>query len=368
LQSGLSHGQQVTEIVGYFPYSPGSNPYQWLFARSLEAAGCRVLRIPPRKLLPLRFAASHDVDLLQLDWPHDWYQGRSAWTRLLKRAMYADGLRRLRGIPVVWTVHNLHAHDAPDAAYEKRMIQALVDVCDGIIVLSRASEGLLRQAYAVAPSTRVELIHHGHYIGCYPNVVSRDEARRRLGLQKSGRIVLSLGRLQPYKGLEELITTFPQVAEPGDVLLLAGRAVSSEYGRHLGERAHAASRQGIEIVIRDTLVPDDELQHYFNACDVVALPFRQVLNSGSLLLAMSFGCPVVAPRLGSIPEVACPQGWFGYDGADPDGLHSALRAALGGRDLTGLRAAVMEFTEGRYDWREIGRKTVNLYSSILRHR
>jgi glycosyltransferase involved in cell wall biosynthesis len=177
--------------------------------------------------------------------------------------------------------------------------------------------------------------------------------------------VLSLGRLQPYKGLEELIAAFPQVAGPGDVLLLAGRAVDSDYARVLERLATATARPGIGILVRDTLVPEDELQLYFNASDVVALPFRQVLNSGSLLLAMSFGCPVVAPRLGSIPEVACPRGWFDYEAADPDGLRRALNVALEGRDLAALRSDVIKFTESRYDWREIGRKAANLYSSIL---
>ena len=118
-------------------------------------------------------------------------------------------------------------------------------------------------------------------------------------------------------------------------------------------------------MIRDTLVPDEELQLYFNACDLVALPFRQVLNSGSLLLAMSFGCPVVAPRLGSIPEVACPEGWFGYDAANPDGLRSALRAALAARSRRAARgSARLHGTTATTGGRSAA-EARNLYSAIL---
>jgi glycosyltransferase involved in cell wall biosynthesis len=352
--------------IGYFPYAPGENPYQRLFAQALESAGETVVRIPPRKLFPLQTAVRHPVDLLQLDWPHDWYEGRNALTRAIKQLMYRDGLRRLRRLPVVWTAHNLAAHDAADSAFERRMIQSLINACDGVIVLSRASAALLRESYSIGENARVEVIHHGHYIGCYPNGISREAARRRLGLPDDARIVLSLGRLQPYKGLEDLMHAFATIARRGDVLLLAGSVASDDYGARLRatSAAVATGRSDVRIEIRDSLVPDDELQVYFNSCDVVALPFRKVLNSGSLLLAMSFGCAVVAPRLGSIPEVACPDGWFGYDADDAAGLHAALDSALAARDRPGLRQRVLDFTASHYDWRSVGAKAAGLYREI----
>jgi beta-1,4-mannosyltransferase len=133
-----------------------------------------------------------------------------------------------------------------------------------------------------------------------------------------------------------------------------------------GRDRRALARPGVRIELTDAVVPDDELQLYFNACDVVALPFRQVLNSGSLLLAMSFGCPVVAPRLGSIPEVACPEGWHGYDPADPGGLAGALARALAAAGRAGLREHILAFTAARYDWdTRRGRRRSRLYRSIL---
>lgn len=351
--------------ISYFPYDPDDNPYQQLFAGSLEAAGCQVLRIPPRKLFPLRYAAEFGGDLLQLDWPHDWYQGRNWVTKALKQLMYRDGLRVLRTVPVVWTAHNLRGHDSSDADYERCMIQMLLDVCDGVIVLSAASAALLRTEYQVPPKTAIQVVPHGHYIGRYRNTATRAEARRQLGLEESSRVILSLGRIQPYKGLEELVTVFGRVASAGDALLLAGRAVGLEYARHLHTVISAAARPGIRIELTDAFVPDDQLQVYFNACDVVALPFRRVLNSGSLLLAMSFGCPVVAPRTGSIPEVACTDAWFSYEPEDPSGLARAIRAALSHPNLSSLRSVVLDFTRQRYDWSDVGRGAVNLYSALL---
>ena len=43
-------------------------------------------------------------------------------------------------------------------------------------------------------------------------------------------------------------------------------------------------------------VPDGEVQHYLLAADAVVLPFKEILTSGSAMLALSFGRPVVAPH------------------------------------------------------------------------
>ena len=351
--------------VGYCPFNPGANPYQRLFAGSLEQAGVLVDRVPPRKLFPLHFAAARNVKLLQLDWPHDWYQGRNIWAHHIKRWMYRDGLRRLRQIPVVWTAHNLHGHNATDINDERRMIQALIDVCEGIIVLSNTAEELLRQEYWLAPQTRVRVIRHGHYMDCYPNEISRVDARKRLGIADQARVVLHLGRLQPYKGLEDLIPAFADVASKSDVLLLVGKSVSSSFTDQLRIRIAEVVPDGLQVELRDGLVSDDELQVYFNACDVVALPFRRVLNTGSLLLAMSFGCPVVAPSLGSIPEVVCPGGWFEYDPNQADGLSGALHRALHHDNLQEMRHLITQYTAEHYDWGRAGIAARDLYDAIL---
>ena len=76
-------------------------------------------------------------------------------------------------------------------------------------------------------------------VGSYPNVVSRAEACRRLGLPEDAFVYLLFGALRPYKGLEELIAAFRQLADPDAVLLAAGQVWPESYGLHL--RAAAAA-------------------------------------------------------------------------------------------------------------------------------
>lgn len=356
----------MTEItVGHFPYRPGFNPYQRLFSEALEAAGVRVVRIPGRKLMGIQFALRHRTDLLHMDWPHSFYTGRNWLSTRLKRFTYARGLARLRRHPLVWTAHNLARHDAPDTPDEAAMVQRLIDCCDGIFVMSRAAEELLHRTYRVAERTRVAVIPHGHYIDAYPNAVSREAAREELALPPEARVALFLGRIRRYKGADDLVRAFRKIARGGDVLLVAGPAAEATLAGELARLARDLPA-GAEVRIEPGLVPEDRLQVYFNACDVVACPFRKVLNSGSVLLAMSFARCVVAPRLGSIPEVACPAGYFGYDAEAPDGLAAALREALDRCDLLERGEAAKAFAREKYDWPDIGRKARGVYEDILR--
>ena len=75
--------------------------------------------------------------------------------------------------------------------------------------------------------------------------------------------------------------------------------------------------------------------------------------------------PTTAVRLGSIPEVACPEGWHGYDPAETGGLGVALAGGLAAAGRAGLREHILAYTATRYDWAASGQRAVALYRSIL---
>ncbi len=60
-------------------------------------------------------------------------------------------------------------------------------------------------------------------------------------------------------------------------------------------------------------IPDDQMQVYLRAADAVVLPYRDVLSSGSAILAMTFGQPVIAPAIGCLPESLGSEGTILYD-------------------------------------------------------
>lgn len=369
--------------VGSFPYNPGFNPYQRLATEAIENAGVNIQRIAPVKWFPVQRAfATPDCDVLHFDWPHDWYSGRNLVTRVMKRAMYTRGLKTKSNKKLVWTAHNLVAHDAQDLNKEAQMLQRLISRCDGIVVMSDASERQLRRLYDVPKSTLVQKAPHGHYIDCYANEITPTEARTKMGIEANAQVFLSLGAIRPYKGHLNLIKTFGAMASAGQRLIIAGNTNDAVYRQQL--HAEVARQSSINpncrVDLHLKMIPDDELQVLFNASDICVLPFANILNSGSLLMAMSFGMPVVASNLGSIPEVAIAESSVLFspdaDNTNHNKPHDVKCNSLANAlieaaqkfdrgDRNALRKALIDRVREEYAWSHFGKSAVNLYQALL---
>jgi len=364
----------TTISVGCFPYAPGFNPYQRLITESIESAGAIVSRIPPAKWFPLHCAIAAETDILHLDWPHDWYNGKNAVIRFLKTCMYLQGLRGLRTKPVIWTAHNLIAHDSPNPKREHRMIQKLINQCQGLMVLSEASRKLLLAEYQIPKDVSIKKIYHGHYIDCYTNQITRKDARKKLGIASSEFVYLLPGTIKPYKGHVEAIDAFRSFSTESDTLLIAG---GGDYRfidelRTLAEKNTSTIRGKVKFL--PGFIADEEFQNFYNAADITVLPFRQVLNSGSLLLAMSFGSPVIAPKMGSIPEIAMAEYFFGYSpSSNSESTTANLATAMihSKHKLTQTvntqlqKKQIIEFTKDKYDWKKAGVLLRDWYIKLL---
>ena len=154
-----------------------------------------------------------------------------------------------------------------------------------------------------------------------------------------------------------LIDAFDELGRPDAHLLIAGSPEDDEMEASLQRRVE--KRDDVSAVFE--FIPNDRVQEFMNAGDVIVLPYRDIMTSGSVLLAMSFARPVVAPEMGCIPAITDDDGGFLYDPNDPEGLVNALRAAYeeGGR--------VREMGERNYcretelSWDGVGRDTVDIY-------
>jgi glycosyltransferase involved in cell wall biosynthesis len=177
-------------------------------------------------------------------------------------------------------------------------------------------------------------------------------------------MVLFLGRVRPYKGVLELIDAFRHLENSEVRLVIAGQP-------HVEDAADTIVRKiGDDSAIRFVpgFVPEEMIQVYMNACDVVALPYRDVLTSGAAVLAMSFGRACVAPRLGCLKDILSDDGAFLYDADEPDGLAGALRAAVVNRaGLPTMGAHNLQVARS-WDWEGVARQTVDVYRRTRRGR
>jgi beta-1,4-mannosyltransferase len=262
-------------------------------------------------------------DVISLDWPSLLYYFPESrlrtWVRLSRFLVLMVGLR-LRGAKIVWTAHNLYPHEGGRVLAHRIGRYIVLRLASLVGVHGAGSAKLVRQEFGVAPDKLV-LLEHGHWVGFHANTVTRQPARARLSMPQDAYVFLFIGLCKPYKNLEHLLSSH-EALQDDSLLWIVGRFQSQAYYRRVTQTAPSATAD--RLTVRNEFVQPDDLQLYLNACDAVVLPYRDILTSGAAMLALSFGRPLVAPRLGTLAEVVTEDCGVLYDPAS----HTALTTAM----------------------------------------
>ena len=340
------------------------NPYQRLLAAALRAQGVEAAVVsewPERSPLVGAWQAHGKPDVMHLHWIHD-FLGGSKGRPSRRNVLWFDWQLRLlkaRGARIVWTVHNLKGHEAGGDPREADAHRAIIERADAVILHCDHAREALIELYrpSVAAQARMHVVPHGSYVRQYDVDADSAAARAALGLPVRGTVFGFVGSIRGYKGVGELVEAFTTSGQlgPDARLLICGKPLPARIGRELEELAAADPR----IVLRLERIPEEDLSRVLRAADVVVLPFRDILTSGSAILALSHGRPVVVPALGCLPETLPAEATFFYDPDDRDALAGALHRAAGA-DLAAMGARARAWADG-LDWGPIAAETARLY-------
>jgi glycosyltransferase involved in cell wall biosynthesis len=263
---------------------------------------------------------------------------------------------------MVWTVHNVMSHESQYPWLERRFKHAFIrfGFCDSLFVHCEAVEESIIEEYNLPENIReqVHVIPHGHYLNNYKNEVSKEEARSELGLDQEETVFLYFGQICPYKGVPYLIDEFTSIEAPNIRLLVVGNPMNELIEETIPKKSAIDDR--ITTVLE--FVSDEDIQLYMNACDCVVLPYNEITTSGSAVLAISFGKPIIIPRRGCVPDQLDEKGSLIYPPDSPDGLRTALSQALDG-DLMSM-GEHNEKLARQHDWEEIAETTSQVYSRL----
>lgn len=327
------------------------NPYNATLYSALSVRGVEVKEFSRYNAFRGRW------DIVHVHWPDLLLHASDPITTLLRifyfllRLAYAKEF----GAKIFWTVHNIQPHSTKHPIVERWLWRWFLPLVDASIHLSESGRTLAMESFPRLSTKPNFVISHGHYRDCYRNDVDREQARTRLGICDGTPVIGFVGQIKLYKNVPALVRGF--LALPFDAtLLVAGKLDHAE--KELVSLVQNQSR----IVCRFEMIPEDEMQVYLNACDLTVFPYREILNSGSVILALSFDRPVLAPAKGAMAEVQKVVGceWMmTYDGALTaeilgDALQWARDAARGSHcDLSAL------------DWSLIAEKTKCAYQALL---
>jgi beta-1,4-mannosyltransferase len=333
------------------------NPYNWLLYTNVQAAGQRVIEFSWRHVVKLQVP-----DVFHVHWP-EWYALAPGWhwRKCVDFVLFHLYVRLIRmcGGKVVWTAHNAFAHDRAQTSLNVFLWETFLASVDGIIYLSWASKRQIEGSYPVLAHKESTVIQHGDYVDWIAETNAappRDlPSRESLGIPAGAKVILAFGRIRPYKGIDLLIEEFRHLGSHDTHLIVAGRVPNAELEQRILELSGSAPN--IHCILRRT--EDDELVKLLELSDLVVLPYRQITNSGSALLALSAHRAILGPRMGSLPEVQQLVGedWVRlYDGdLSRSHLLEAIRWAAAPRRPLSMKP---------FAWPDIARQTLGFYKSL----
>ncbi|MEO5995797.1 MAG: glycosyltransferase [Chitinophagaceae bacterium] len=189
--------------------------------------------------------------------------------------------------------------------HEKRagdlvLTRYFLGACDAFVTMS---ENVMKDLQRLAPGKPARQVLHPLY-DTFGQAISKEEAREKLGIVKSDKLLLFFGFIRRYKGLDilleaiKIITSLPHPI-PGLKLLIAGEFYEEEKVYQ-----DKIDRLGIRssLILKTAYIPEAEVKNYFCAADVVIQPYRAASQSGVTPLAYHFEKPMIVTNVGGLAD------------------------------------------------------------------
>jgi D-inositol-3-phosphate glycosyltransferase len=276
---------------------------------------------------------------------------------------------KLLGKKVALTAHNVNQakRDRQDSQLNRLTLQIQYRLSDHLFVHTQKMKDELVQDFGVAERA-VTVIRHPINSAFPDTDLTPSGAKRQLGIRDNEKTILFLGRIKPYKGIEDLLAAFQQLLQrdPSYRLIIAGEPHKGSEDYLDGIRKIVARDFGQgDVILKFQFIPDDEMELYLKAADVLVLPYKDIFQSGILFLSYSFGLPVVATDVGSFREdiIEGETGLICKPGDTADLTQTLETYFLSGiyRDLDNRRQDIKDYADKVHSWNAAGELTKAAY-------
>jgi N-acetyl-alpha-D-glucosaminyl L-malate synthase BshA len=278
--------------------------------------------------------------------------------------------KHVTGIALVITTHGRDVYVNPDAGavvpelwYARPFLRFALRRADRVIAVSR---DCCRHAVAAGtPLERISVIANGVDARLLsPECGNGARIRQLFAIPQSAKVILFVGSLRRYKGVDVLIRAMPAVldSDPSAVVLIVGAGPQREDLMALRD----------SLSLRDTVifagsVPNSELVHYEKACEAFVLPSRRESFGIAALEAMACAKPVIGTRQGGLKEIIDDEktGLL-VDPDDSQQLASAILRILRDKILARhLGSNARRKVEEEFDWAQVARQTAATYRQAI---
>lgn len=345
----------------FLPDWSEGNPYQNLLKKGLEENNCIVSFDDFQKgyfKLCRSILRNPRIQTVHLHWINN-YISNIVWSngkitvRVKLFLMALDIILARLKVNVVWTVHNLISHESNNQNSELLSRKLLAKLCNQIIVHSEGAKNRVIETYDVKNTDKMNIVEHGHYIGCYPATKSRNDLREEMNFTNKNTVFLFFGKIRGYKGIDYLIDEFKAIKKPLYRLLIVGKPIDEKAKKSIQDKIKNDSR----ITSKLGFIPENQVGNIFKLCDCVVIPFERTLTSGSVVLAMSECRALILPEEAKSLDIVNTSGVIFYKKED---VKQALLNASK-YDLPAMGECNYKLAKN-LDWIKIGEKLSRIYT------
>ena len=269
------------------------------------------------------------------------------------------------GVPHVFTGHTIavvkeRAGGAPEPDARKIAEDAAVRRSHAVVTFTEEESESLSELFGLAPE-RAHAVPMGVDLELFrPHV--RAEARAMLGIGRDERVLLSVGRIEPFKGTDVLVRAVALMQERVRMLVVGGR--QDEPG--VAWLRNEARANGVSTLLDwRAAVPQSDLPAYYAAADVCVVPSLHEMFGLVALEAMACGTPVVASEAGGLRELVrhSETGLLCRPG-DAAALAEALDTLLGDASLAECMGVKGAFRAERFTWDASAARLAAVYEQV----
>ena len=259
---------------------------------------------------------------------------------------------------LILTVHNVVPHDR-DTPEVRGLLARVYRIPDVLLVHTARARQRLVDEFAVEPQ-RILVMDHGLDEIIQPRAEAIAATRAALGIEPGQKLVLFLGWVRRYKGADLLLDAARCTSNDIRVLI-AGNCIDTDYRREI-EQAISSDSLSKRVSWEFGYLAEERVSELLGAADVLAMPYREIDQSGVLFAALRHGVPVVAFDVGSLRDYL-PEG-TGL--VVPGGDIAALAAAIDSIEPAARARDRIHALAERFRWQETVKPVLKVYQKGIR--
>ena len=264
---------------------------------------------------------------------------------------------------VVLTIHDVESFsDKKGRSFISEMIYKLTDL---ILTHNKFSKNEIIRL-SKFPEKDIYIVPHGNYTPFIKVQTDKIASRKLLGLPTGKTILLFFGLIKKVKGLEVLLHSLKLVVEknPDIVLLIAGKPWQNNFETY--QKIIDEHNLHANIILHTKFIPQEDVEHYYCASDLVVLPYKKIYQSGVLMMALSYERPVLVSDLPALVEVITDnENGFLFKSENVVDLSNKLNLILHDtHKLEEVRLKGNILITKSFGWNEIGRLTKAAYQNL----